>query len=562
MPREAREIDQRLSSPEKVDQWFDAKTAGLTDFAKVELKRKWGTMQRVLSAKSRLDRIVSDIMLDMETKPRLADGRGNAMLVAGSIYQACRYYELFQQAGLKKCAIITSYSPNAHDVKGESVGNDEETEKLEQYETYVKMLNGKSVEDFERETKQKFIDEPGQMKLLIVVDKLLTGFDAPSATYLYIDKSMQDHGLFQAICRVNRLDKTDKEYGYIIDYKDLFKSLEDAMDDFTSEAFDEFDKEDVQGLLANRLTKGREDLDEALEAIRELCEPVPNPRDTQTFIKYFCGISGDAASLEDTKERRYALYKFASKLLSAYADIAGEMVAAGYSREEAAKIKDEVRRYEDLRMEIKLASGDYVDLKVYEPGMRHLIDSYIDADASRKISAFDDLSLVELLVRDGASALDNLPESIRKSEDAVAETIENNLRKVIIEERATNPKYYDEMSRLLAELIEERRREARDYEAYLAKVVALSKRVKKPSGDYPASMDSAGKRSLYDNLGNDAVKAAMVDAAVLAAKEDDWIGKPMKERAVRGAVRAALPDMSDEEFGKVFELIKNQPHYR
>lgn len=559
---EAREIDQRLSSPEKVDLWFDAKTAGLTDFAKVELKRKWGTMQRVLSAKSRLDRIVSDIMLDMETKPRLADGRGNAMLVAGSIYQACRYYELFQQAGLKKCAIITSYVPNAQDIKGESVGNDEETEKLEQYETYLKMLGGKNVEDFEREIKKKFIDEPGQMKLLIVVDKLLTGFDAPPATYLYIDKSMQDHGLFQAICRVNRLDKSDKEYGYIIDYKDLFKSLEAAMDDFTSEAFDAYDKEDVQGLLADRLTKGKEDLDEALEAIRELCDPVPNPRDTQAFIKYFCGISGDAASLEETKERRYALYKFASRLLSAYADIAGEMQAAGYDREQAARIKAEVKRYEDLRMEIKLASGDYIDLKVYEPAMRYMIDHYVDAGESTKISAFDDLSLVELLVRDGAAAVDNLPENIRKSEDAVAETIENNLRKVIIEERATNPRYYDEMSRLLAELIDERRREARDYEAYLAKVVALSKKVKKPSGDYSPALDTPGKRALFDNLGNDEGKAIAVDAAVMAAMFDDWIGNPMKERAVKAAVRAALPDMPEGEFKDVFELIKNQPQYR
>jgi type I restriction enzyme R subunit len=111
------------------------------------------------------------------------------------------------------------------------------------------------VEVFEDEVKAKFIDEPGQMKLLIVVDKLLTGFDAPSATYLYIDKSMRDHGLFQAICRVNRLDGDDKEYGYIIDYKDLFKSLETAMDEFTSEAFDTFDKDDVAGLLTDRLVK-------------------------------------------------------------------------------------------------------------------------------------------------------------------------------------------------------------------------------------------------------------------------------------------------------------------
>jgi type I restriction enzyme, R subunit len=112
--------------------------------------------------------------------------------------------------------------------------------------------------DFETRVKKRFKKEPGQMRLLIVVDKLLTGFDAPSATYLYIDKKMQDHGLFQAICRVNRLDGDDKEYGYIADYKDLFNSLETSIGDYTSGAFDDYDDEDVAGLLTNRLEKSKE----------------------------------------------------------------------------------------------------------------------------------------------------------------------------------------------------------------------------------------------------------------------------------------------------------------
>src|SRR3989344_3572554 len=145
-----------------------------------------------------------------------------------------------------------------------------------------------------------FVDEPGQMKLLIVVDKLLTGFDAPSATYLYIDKSMQDHGLFQAICRVNRLDDESKTYGFIIDYKDLFKSLERAVDEYTSEAFEGYDKEDVEGLLQNRLTKGREDLEEALERVRALCEPVQQPKDTYEYTKYFCGDPEKVEDLQNT----------------------------------------------------------------------------------------------------------------------------------------------------------------------------------------------------------------------------------------------------------------------
>src|SRR5205814_472562 len=222
---------------------------------------------------SRLEKIVADILLDMETKPRLLSGRGNAMLVSGSIYQACKFYELFTSQGFDKCAIVTSYKPAPANIKGEETGEGL-TKRLRQYDIYNKMLGGKDPEAFEKEVKKKFVEEPGQMKLLIVVDKLLTGFDAPSATYLYIDKSMRDHGLFQAICRVNRLDGEDKEYGYIIDYKDLFKSLESSVKDYTSEAFEDFDKEDIEGLLSDRLSKAKERLTETLELVKALCEPV------------------------------------------------------------------------------------------------------------------------------------------------------------------------------------------------------------------------------------------------------------------------------------------------
>jgi type I restriction enzyme, R subunit len=229
---------QRITSQAKIDQWFDAKTKGLNDLARAALKKRWGTMKSVLSSQSRLEKIVADVLMDMATRDRLKSGRGNALLVSGSIYQACKFYELFDKTDLRgKCAIVTSYKPVAAQIKGEESGEGL-TERLRQFDIYRKMLaewfNEKpeaavnKIEQFEKEAKARFIKEPGQLKLLIVVDKLLTGFDAP-ATYLYIDKQMRDHGLFQAICRVNRLDGDDKDYGYIIDYKDLFKSLEGAV---------------------------------------------------------------------------------------------------------------------------------------------------------------------------------------------------------------------------------------------------------------------------------------------------------------------------------------------
>jgi type I restriction enzyme R subunit len=268
---EARDIDQRITSQAKIDQWFEAKTTGLTTLAKAQLKQRWGTMQKVLSSPSRLEQIVADILMDMATRDRLKSGRGNALLVSGSIYQACKFYELFSNTDLKgKCAIVTSYRPSPTDLKGEDSGEGP-TERLRQYDIYKQMLADwftepaetavKKAEEFEEKVKEKFVKEPGQMKLLIVVDKLLTGFDAPPATYLYIDKQMRDHGLFQAICRVNRLDGEDKEYGCVVDYKDLFKSLEGAVHDYTSAALDGYDKDDVAGLLADRLGKARERLE-------------------------------------------------------------------------------------------------------------------------------------------------------------------------------------------------------------------------------------------------------------------------------------------------------------
>src|SRR6266702_2218112 len=328
---EARDINQYITAQKRIDQWFEAKTRGLNDVALAQLKQKWGTMQKVLSSQSRLEMIVDDILFDMETKDRLLSGRGNAMLVSGSIYQACKFYELFTSQGFDKCAIVTSYKPSISDIKGETTGEGY-TERLRQYDIYNKMLGDKTPEKFEEEVKKKFIEEPGQMKLLIVVDKLLTGFDAPPATYLYIDKQMRDHGLFQAICRVNRLDGDDKEYGYVIDYKDLFRSLEGAVHDYTSGALDGYDKDDVAGLLEDRLTKARERLEETREAVRALCEPVEAPRDSAAYMRYFCAKdSGNAEQVKDSEPKRIALYKHVAAFVRAFANVANELPEAGYT---------------------------------------------------------------------------------------------------------------------------------------------------------------------------------------------------------------------------------------
>lgn len=551
---EARDIDQSITSQKKIDEWFEANTKGLNDVAKAQLKQKWGTMQRVLSSQDRLSKIVADILLDMATKPRLMDGHGNAMLVAGSIYEACKFYELFAKTGLKgKCAVVSSYAPNVADTRGETTGTGE-TDNLTKYAVYAQMLADwfnepadqaiTKVEKFEQAVKKTFIDEPGQMKLLIVVDKLLTGFDAPSATYLYIDKQMRDHGLFQAICRVNRLDGESKDYGYIIDYKDLFKSLEGAVEDYTSGALDGYDKEDVAGLLEDRLKMGREDLEDARETIKALCEPVAPPRDQAAYLHYFCAIvSGNATQLKENEPKRLKLYKYAAALIRAYANIASELAEAGYTPQQVAAIKAEVDHYTKVRDEVKLASGDNIDLKAYEPAMRYLIDTYIRADESEKISAFDDLSLIELIVERGPEAAAGKVKGLMKTDEAVAETIENNVRKLIINESPVDPAYYDKMSKLLDALIEQRRKGVMSYKEYLAKIAQITKDAKQPGGGpggYPASVRTAAQRALYNNLGQDEALALAVDAAIMKGRQDGWKTHPMKTKRVRVAILDVL----------------------
>jgi len=144
------------------------------------------------------------------------------------------------------------------------------------------------------------------MKLLVVVDKLLTGFDAPPCTYLYIDKSMQDHGLFQAICRTNRLDGEDKDFGYIVDYKDLFKKVENALAVYTSELDHSAGGADPEVLLEDRVRKGRERLDDTIETLALLCEPVEPPKGELEHIHYFCGNTEIPEDLAEREPQRAA----------------------------------------------------------------------------------------------------------------------------------------------------------------------------------------------------------------------------------------------------------------
>lgn len=571
---EARDVDQHVLDQKGIDDWFEIVTKGMNDLPKAELKQKWGTMQKVLSTKSRLEKIVFDIKKDFITKPRLKDGRGNAILVARSIYEACRYYEIFQNFGLKKCGIITSFEPNENTIKTEETGSGE-TEKKEQYEIYQKMLKDygfKDAESFEIFAKKKFKEEPANMQLLIVVDKLLTGFDAIHCTYLYIDKQMQDHGLFQAICRTNRLGKEEendpyyKEFGYIIDYKNLLENLNKSITDYTSDAFDGFDVEDVKGLLTDRLVKARERLEDAIEALHQLCLDVPAPKQIEQFYHYFCGDPTNKDDLKDNEEKRLTLYKLTVALIRAYNNIATEIIEAGYTQAEADKIKVKVNYYAELRNSIKHYSSDYIDLKKYEPDMRQMLDMYLTADPSRVLSNLGEATLLQLIVENGIEdATEKLPSSIKGNKAAMSETIENNMRKTIIQEMPVNPAYYEKMSVLLLELIRLRKEGAISYEELLKKYEELAKDIQpNTKKSYPKNIDTKPKQALYDNLEENEELAIMMDEQVRYVKDDDWRSTHIKRRKVELAIKEVLKRYGiteDEVVGRVFDLVSNQKEY-
>lgn len=573
---EARNIDQELKGAAHVDKWFDLKTKGLTDLSKARLKKKWGTMQKVVSARSRAEMVVQDVLMDFEREPRLISGRGNAMLVGDSVYQACKFYELFVQAGFKgKVAIVSSYVPNATAISKEDAGEGD-NEELRKYDIYRQMLADyfdepadravQRIEEFQKEVKRRFVEEPGQMRLLIVVDKLLTGFDAPSASYLYIDKKMRDHGLFQAICRVNRLDGEDKTYGYVIDYRDLFKSLDKAITDYTSEALDGYAKEDIEGLLEDRIQQEREDLDEALERIRALCEPVAPPKGTLEYQHFFVAmIPGDVDQIKGNEPKRVELYKSAAALVRAYGALANDMERAGYGAAEARAIKDQVAHYVAVKNEVEVGAGENIDMKQFEAGMRSLLDTYIQADPVEQVATFEK-GLVQLIVERGADGIDALPGGIKKNPEAVAETIINNVRKTIVDERAMNPKYYDRMSLLLDAIIEQRRLEAIEYAEYLSKLLDLTTRVGtgESGASYPNWASTPARRALVDFSWPEGIELdpRQVHDLVQSAKEHGWTASIMKERSLVRALRRQLPEgLEAERMQRLIELLKKHDEY-
>lgn len=576
---EARDVPQRLTSQKAIDAWFEQKTKALNNYQKSILRKRWATMEALMSAGERKQRIIASIIEDFSLKPRLNNNRGTAILVAASIYDACHYFRLFETTSFGPyCGIITSYEPNHNAISREPTQSDERY-KFDTYTQYV-LKPGQTTTAYEEETKRRFIEEPANLKLLIVVSKLLTGFDAPSCSYIYLDNELRDHNLFQAICRTNRLDGDDKDFGYIVDFKELFGDVQDAISVYTS---DELDVDAGSGgnnnvELKNWLVEGKKQLDAAREALSYLCAPVAPPREIEQFIHYFCGAAANANGLDETEALRVSFYKAVASFVRAFADLAQHLTEAGYSVAEVGRLQTEVQFYADLREAIKKHAGEELDIKPYESDMRHLLNTYIQADHADPMSTVDNFSLVELIVQTGVhdAIAKKLNAKGNLSKGAIAEGIINNVRKTIIREQLTDPKFYEGMSRLLEDLIKQSREDAAAYEEFLRKAEALVKQLgQKGPGSSPAALN--GHREaivLFNNLDSIAtttfqcpideeakVKLALdIDLAMRGSAPSSWRGDPAREAQV---LNALFPLMERDRVATsaIFEIIKNQQGY-
>ena len=583
---EARNVPQRLTSQKKIDEWFDQKTKNLNNYKKAIVRKSWATIEKLMSADARKREVMAEIIMDFNLKPRLNNDRGTAILVAASIYDACHYFRLFQLTPFGQyCGIITSYEPN-HNAISREPANSDERYKFNTYTQHV--LNEQTTKRYEDETRRCFIEEPANCKLLIVVSKLLTGFDAPSCSYIYLDNELRDHNLFQAICRTNRLDGDDKDYGYIVDFKELFGDVQQTVAVYSS---DELDVEGGYGgsnniHLKGWLEEGRARLDAAREVLKYLCEPVPAPREVEHYLRYFCGDASDPNALSDTEALRISFYKAVTAFIRAFAVISQDLMGAGYSATEITSLNNEFKFFSEIRIAIKRHSGEELDIKPYEADMRHLINTYSQADPADPLGAVDSYTLVELIIKTGIhdAIAKKLNEKGKLSRRAIAEGIINNVRKTIIRDQLTDPKFYKEISLLLDDLIRQRHDDTESYKVFLQKAEVLVKQMAGGQGDEGFPAELIGKRDaivIYNNLpsifanasatngarefsaDNGRARLALtleIDRAMREEAPAGWRGDDTREREVRNVLYLLL-GRDRKVTQAVFEIIKNQPGY-
>jgi len=483
---EGRYVGQEVLDPEGLTRKFDLISRELGDEAKRDLQQKWARFERVASSEQRLELIAVDI--NEHIKKTLKKSGFKAMLATQRKYDAIKYYEIFEEFGEIKSAYVIS-SNEYEELEG---GHKEYVAKA-----WQETIRGYgSEEEYLKHVKDEFI-YGDEIDLLIVVDKLLTGFDAPRASTLYIDKQLKEHNLLQAIARVNRL-YDGKDYGYIIDYRGLLGELDQALTSYAS--LSGFDPEDITGAVIDV----RSEIIKAKTYYTHL-------DDLFSSVKFKDDLESYVAVLEDVQKRddfKEWLSQFARAFKLA---LSSEKIYDILSEEEIKAYKQRVKFYNELRKAVQLRYHEACDFGKYEAQMQKLLDTYVNAQGVNELTKL--VNIFETEFDDEVQRVEG--------KNAKADTIISAVSAVVKEKMDSNPAFYKSIAQQIQDIIDEYKAKRLSEEEKLAKAKLLKDLITgalKPNEDrYPKEFN--GKKilfAIYDNLLDILADVELMDVETVA----------------------------------------------
>lgn len=535
---EGKMIDQSVNK-EVIDLRLEMITRHLSEKQKEEVMKKWAHFERIASSNQRICMIALDINEHFVRNYKVQGSQFKAMLATNSKLEAIRYLEAFEEYEELNCAVVIS--PPDQREGHDSI--DEDSQDLIQRFWKKMMERYGSPEAYEDAIKDEFINGD-DIDLLIVVDKLLTGFDAPRASILYIDKPMKEHTLLQAIARVNRLYE-GKDYGLIIDYRGLLEKLDEALQMYSGGGLENFDPEDIQGAIYDVITIIG-DLRQYHSQLWDIFATVRNKSDVEEY----------EVLLEDEELRNYfynILSKFARNLAIA---LESERIYNALQEEELSKYKKDLKFFQELRKAVKLRYSDSIDHKEYEAKMQKLLDNYISAGPALQVT-----KLVNILDEKGfKEELDRLG-----SKRAKADAIRTRLTKSVSAKWDENPSYYKKFSERIQEVIDQYKEKRISEADYLNSMNELLNEFRQgePKEEYPAIIKDNGHAQAFYGVTKDlltmkdeqvsygdedfAMLSIEMDTIIKRHKKVDWHNNVQVHNRIEQDIDDLLYDFSKEK---------------
>lgn len=457
---EGRFVEQTVDE-QNIDLWFKQTTKRLTDAQKEDLRKKWSSIRRLTSTDARIKRIALDI--NTHFLEGFKGTKFKAMLATNYKRDAIRYLECFEQFGDLTCGVVISPSDMREGVHDADEGPDDKV--VAYWEKMMRQYG--DADTYEEAMKSRF--KAGEIDILIVCSKLLTGFDAPICQVLYIDKELKEHGLLQAIARTNRLCE-GKDYGLIVDYRGLIEKLDTAMDMYSGAGLENYDSGDLKGVVVDVMS-AIGGLRDAYTQLVDLFDPVKNKDDEEQIQLY----------LEDEKIR-YEFYDLLCSFGRALNLVLNsEQAYASLSKEERKKYQETFILFSRVRRSVKIRYGDIIDNHEYEPLMQNLLDTHLSVAGLKQIT-----NPVDILNKEDFEKELNALGTLRSKADAIT----SRLAKSISEKRDENPAYYDSFSKRIKDALELYKEQVISEAEYLAKMRSIMEdyRSGKSTVSYPEAI--------------------------------------------------------------------------